>query len=540
MDRVYIAIDQIREINAAYGLDNAGLDALENEIDTAKVCTPIIGKFSSGKSALVNALLGYTRGILKEDITPETAVPAEILYTAENDYVTVIKKDGTKKELSLDEYRKFEPDTDTDRCVRIHLNNKQFLGTIPDVMMVDMPGFESGYEVHNRAIDDYLPQSLAYIVTFPADDMIVRSSVGNILRELCLHDMPLCVVITKYDKRNEEDFKDTFEKMKGSLRRFLGERDICYCITSSRERDVEELKNYLQDIQEQSGEILARKYRKLVLSQAERTDQYLRERLEGSRLTESELAEKEERMKGQLSAMDSCFEKERSDFESSVRDCIEEIKNDVRCALESEESTFVAMALNNQSINEQMNQVIRNAVTISVKKRFIPRAEKYMKNLSRFADSPEVGDVCVAFHFDTENLNRSIAPVVAGAAGALAGGLLIGLLAGLIAFFASKKNREKKRQEAKAEIRRKLRGEVYPQVLSEVGSNIEKCIWEQAQQVNTSIEEEIRSQRSTLEKAMEDVRSQKEDEQQKKENLETDIKEDLERVADIKADLGDM
>lgn len=100
-------------------------------------------------------------------------------------------------------------------------------------MLVDMPGFESGFEIHNKAIDDYLPQSLAYIVTFPADDMIVRSSIGEILKELCLHDMPLCIVITKYDKAND-DFELVFEKMKESLRRYVGDRKLSIALPAAR------------------------------------------------------------------------------------------------------------------------------------------------------------------------------------------------------------------------------------------------------------------------------------------------------------------
>lgn len=65
----------------------------------AKVCTPIIGKFSSGKSALINTILGYTRRILKEDITPETAVPAEIVYSDSEDRIIVVNNDNTYKEF---------------------------------------------------------------------------------------------------------------------------------------------------------------------------------------------------------------------------------------------------------------------------------------------------------------------------------------------------------------------------------------------------------------------------------------------------------
>ena len=231
MEKIKLALNELDDINKAYNISTESIQNLKSEISEAKVCTPIIGKFSSGKSALVNTLLGYSKKILKEDITPETAIPAEIVYNADEETVTIIKNDNSTELISVDEYRNYKADASTVKCARIKLRNSN-LEDIPDVMLVDMPGFESGYEIHNKAIDNYVPKSLTYIIVFPADDMTVRSSVGNILKELCLHDMPLCVVITKYDKKNDE-FDNTFENMKKSLKRYVGDREIEYCKTSS-------------------------------------------------------------------------------------------------------------------------------------------------------------------------------------------------------------------------------------------------------------------------------------------------------------------
>ena len=353
MERVMGALEELKSINAAYGIDTAGISRLQAEMSEARVCTPIIGKFSSGKSALVNTILGYSRKIFKEDITPETAIPAEIVYTDSEDVITIIRNDDAYKQLSVDDYRKYEADANTVKSARIQLRNS-FLEEIPDVMLVDMPGFESGFEIHNKAIDNYLPQSLAYIITFPADDMIVRSSVGNILKELCLHDMPLCVAITKYDKRND-DFEVMFEKMKESLKRFVGDREIRYCRTSSFTGDAEELEEFLKEIQVKSQEILANKCKTLVMPLLDNTQNYLITTLNGSQLSESELDEKEDKLKKQLSSLESKFSKEQVDFNLEISECVEEIKLDVQRAMEAEESTLVAMVLNNQSINDQLN-----------------------------------------------------------------------------------------------------------------------------------------------------------------------------------------
>ena len=101
MERIIKALKELHEINTAYSLPVEPIDKLLLEVDTARVCTPIIGKFSSGKSALLNTLLGYSRKILREDITPETAVPTEIVYSPDEDRILIVKNDGGQEQISL-------------------------------------------------------------------------------------------------------------------------------------------------------------------------------------------------------------------------------------------------------------------------------------------------------------------------------------------------------------------------------------------------------------------------------------------------------
>ena len=83
----------------------------------------------------------------------------------------------------------------------------------------------------------------------------------------------------------------------------------------------------------------------------------------------------------------------------------------------------------------------------------------------------------------------------------------------------------------------KLDSEVYPQVLKEVGNGIEIAITKQIKLINTSIEEEIMTQRKALEKAMEDVHKKMGDEKEKKENLAINIKADLETISCLRSSL---
>ena len=56
MEKVRHALEEIQEMNKSYGISNDLANQIIQEMEHAKVCTPIIGKFSSGKSALINTI----------------------------------------------------------------------------------------------------------------------------------------------------------------------------------------------------------------------------------------------------------------------------------------------------------------------------------------------------------------------------------------------------------------------------------------------------------------------------------------------------
>ncbi len=530
MEIVNAALEELKEINEAYDIPVDTISKLQNEIVSAKVCTPIIGKFSSGKSALINTLLHYTKKILRENITPETAVPTEVIYTRFEDQVKIIRNDGSYKMLTVDEFRTFESDVKTVEKIQLQLRNS-FLEKIPDVLLVDMPGFESGYERHDTIIDNYLPQSLAYIVAIPADDMIIRSSVGDILKELSLYEKPLCVVITKYDKRND-DFDQSLERMKQSLKRYVSNETIRYCMTSSFSGDAEELEEFLVEIQNKSEEILTSKYKKLSIPIIEKTQNYLLNLLNGSELSETELNEKEENIKRKMSSLETNFCKEQEDFDTEVNNCIDIIKADVKKSLDDAEPTLIAMLLNKQDIKEYINSIIKNAVIESIHKRFVPMVEKYLKKVENIISSDSLDDAFIVSTLDMEKINNGLTEMeTVFVTGLTIFNPLIGIIACIIYGIFGKKKRE---EENKNTIKQKLRSEVFPQILREVGTNIEMAIIKHIKLVNKSIEEEFASQKDTLEKAMSNLKQQMNDEKSKKENLLMNVRNDLEIIERIK------
>ena len=538
LNRIKSLIHELKNINEEFDISNNRLNNIENDISSAKVCTPIIGRFSSGKTALVNTFLAYPSSLLKEDILPETAFPAELIYSSDSDQIHILNNDGTDQQMTVTEFRRYVGDAESIRCVRLQLNN-EFLSTIPDVMLVDMPGFESGFEVHNRAIDNYLPQSMAYIIAFPADDMTLRSSVGNILKELCLHNMPICIVITKCDKANTDEFEGALNHLMVSMRKYIGDETLRVCRTSSFNKDVEELKVFLNEVQADAQQLFFKKYSRILILEIDNTENYLTTSLNASELSESELAGQEEKLKQQLEQLNNKISIFSDKLTNDISEEIEGIKNDVLSALKGNEETYVVMSLNNQNITENINAAIRLQVTNSVNSRIIPKIERYAEKINSSINDVSVENIGTNFSsgLDIENITSGIVSTVLTMVSMLVFGPLTGIVSALAGLILGKLFGEKMRDENKQKIRAKLESEVFPRIVQEVGESVRKSLNEQIANINKNLQEDISNQKENIEKAIADVREKYAAEKTEKEEREKMIKEYLDRIGDIRNEL---
>jgi len=187
--------------------------------------------------------------------------------------------------------------------------------------------------------------------------------------------------------------------------------------------------------------------------------------------------------------------------------------------------------LNNQSVNDYLNSLVRNTVTISVTQTITPKVEGYLKRVTDLISKESVGDVHISAAYDAEKIYKGITGNTVAVASAV---MYKEVASGIISSIILKLTENKRRQEAKQAMIRKLRGEVFPQVTREVGNGIERTVTEQIRLINASVEASYQDQKTTLEKAMADLRQQINGENTRKENLAADINADLERIEGIK------
>jgi predicted GTPase len=188
-------LDQINNTQQALSLSQPLADDiayLTSRVRQFKVTVPLVGKFSSGKSSLLNAYLG--RDYLKQGLTPETAFATELVYSAEEQAI-VYETDGSQQNLTLDEFAQIEP-TDSILYAQLQLDNKQ-LKKHPGLLLVDMPGFDSQHQSHHRAISRYLERGDLFINLMPSN-VAFDSSVMQQLGEIKYgYDKPIVCLISK-------------------------------------------------------------------------------------------------------------------------------------------------------------------------------------------------------------------------------------------------------------------------------------------------------------------------------------------------------
>ncbi len=328
------------EIMEKYALPAKELRDAAEEYGRFCVVVPLIGAFNTGKSSAINALLDTA--LLPTGITANTTVPTEIVY-GEN-RLTVFRG-GERQVLGIHELRDRTLNLDGVRMIRLELDNPR-LRELSGVMMVDMPGLDSGVAEHEKALRGYLPRSLAYILTFSADEPVVKKSVSDFLSELRLRELPVYIVLTKCDKVPEETVARAKDYLAETIRGLLGveHAEVC-CIRSKFEKDVSGLRALLQSLRLRADGIRDILYRERFLRACRPAEAYLRQRLAGERLTVSELEGRIRQLQAGMELRGAEIAKEAERFRSELPGIVDAVRQKIFDSLREIKSTMVSEIL---------------------------------------------------------------------------------------------------------------------------------------------------------------------------------------------------
>ncbi len=243
---------------AKIGQDAASLAKRISEDKYVKI--PFVGDFNSGKSSLLNSFLG--RDILPTNILPETAVAYEI-YFSENERLELVADGNVKKtSSSLDDIKTFSV-TPSD-IVRVYVNNTD-VKSLNDkgVVLVDMPGIDSGIEAHNNAILNYIKEGTVFMLFNDAENGTLRSSTVSFINEIKQYGLSVHLFVSKADKKPADEIaqiKAQFEQTAKALIKADAQVGVTSAVDSSY--GFKDVLAVLQQID--GGRILEEKYQTVV------------------------------------------------------------------------------------------------------------------------------------------------------------------------------------------------------------------------------------------------------------------------------------
>jgi predicted GTPase len=371
-------LQAVRDIHARYGLDQSRIDELSPLIEHFEIRIPLIGAFSCGKSSLLNALLGES--LLATAVTPETAVPAELHYGPERRFAGCLP-DGrtlplTEADLRDNRLAALLPDGWAD----VQLPSPA-LAARPQLMLVDLPGWDSGIAAHERVIDAYADRSLAYGVVISIEEGALRDSLRRALLELAIAQMPVVLIVSKADKRPLEDVKAVVEHLRADIAALMGREPLAVAVTSARKNDVGELEAALDTLQSQAGEIFETRIVDAWRSNLQYSAQHLGLLANQDNKDAARLQADIDKLEQDIRAFDTRLQKETEALEAQVGPILGTIRLRVENALGERLDMLTERALYGQDISDDILGTARLVMAEALQQEFEPAMQRYFDRL---------------------------------------------------------------------------------------------------------------------------------------------------------------
>lgn len=234
--------------------DGEEKDRLVTELDNEGfIKVPFVGDFSSGKSSLINAMMG--RDLLPTNILPQTAVSYE-LYYSEQERIEIYEEDTLKgtEDISKIKELKLTPKNH----VVLYINNplvKHFIDR--HIVIVDMPGIDSGIEAHNNAILQYIQDGNCFVLVSEAESGTLRNSTISFIDEVRKYNTPLYIVVSKCDKKPADELEGIKQTIADTAKRITKE-NIPVVLSSAADKNFNEVASLLDGIDVE--EVIVNKY----------------------------------------------------------------------------------------------------------------------------------------------------------------------------------------------------------------------------------------------------------------------------------------
>ena len=401
-DQYICNVDEIIKIATSVECPTENAGSLKQTIKDYELLVPVVGEFSAGKSTFLNSFIG--RKVLSVAVTPETAVATELRYSTD-EYAEVIIDKGESfdcKRISIEDAAKVEKDW---RCVRLYLNSEN-LKKIEPLVMVDMPGFDSPRDDHNRAIASYLNRGVHYVVLTSVESGTVTASMKRQIQDIQNMGRTCSFFVSKANLRSECDVKDICQEVQDQVEDILGESIEVKPLYKDAGAELKKLIDSIDPEQ-----LFCKVFKDAIIQLLDELNSAVTTKIAALKSdrekNKSAIRDMEEALDKLLRKRDRMLAEARN---SHFEDDIDSITSAAANAVNAEIDRLVDMAMHGSSgdaISQEINSVVRTAVipainrvakgiTEKISTNFQMELQEYQKTFSLFDDPEFVNKVGVA------------------------------------------------------------------------------------------------------------------------------------------------
>ena len=382
-------LDELIAIKKDCDVQTETSENLKEAVENMPILVPVVGEFSAGKSSLLNKMIG--KDILAVNMNAETAIPAE-LYYSETEYDEGVRADGKAERITdiASAPGKYV-------CVRRHINS-QFLKSIQPLVPVDMPGFDSPLDAHDKAIYNYLERGIHYAVLVPADAGTISKSMQRQVQNILAFNKACTFFISKTDLRSEDEVAAVKAELQNELSMLTGSAVTLQGIS---QEDASLFGDFVNTLNPDS--LFRQQFHEKILDDCYDTKSALNTRIAALKTDTDKNAKAIAELENSIAKIEEKKEKliERAKNDS-FSDEADSIASAVGSALNADLDSLVSVAKSggSEALQEEINSIVRNTVVSniqsvmgSVSMRFSKELSGEMKDLSSLLSQYNSGDV---------------------------------------------------------------------------------------------------------------------------------------------------
>ena len=142
-------------------------------------------------------------GVLPTGIAPETALAAELRYDL-IERIEAVKNEDSIESYTLDEFKEIGKKAADIKYLKVYLSNSN-LKDIEPLVLVDMPGFESPIEAHDKSINVYLNRGAYFVVLVSAQEGTLHRSAIRKIQNVLDCDRDFSIIVSKANLVTEDN-----------------------------------------------------------------------------------------------------------------------------------------------------------------------------------------------------------------------------------------------------------------------------------------------------------------------------------------------